>query len=125
MTNSNGNFDKLDVLTEPIGHFTETVDPLTVGHLTLTVEHGFAALKIVSREPSANSSPLIALAQSASSSRRLTNYGREQAAQTADRPSFCSFLFREQQGYDLLALLRLREQTNAGGPSVVSRASQK
>ena len=66
MTNSNGNTGKFDILTEPIGRFTETVTPLavTVTHLTLTMEHGFAALKIVSREPSANRSPLIALAQS-------------------------------------------------------------
>jgi len=65
MTNSNGNTGKFDVLTEQIGRFTETVDPLavTVAHLTLTVKHGFAALKVISREQSANSSQLIALAQ--------------------------------------------------------------
>ena len=125
MTNSNGNTGKFDILTEPIGRFTEPMSPLTVAHFTETVEHSFAALKVVSRETSTNSSPLIALAQSASSSRRSTNYGREQAAQTADQPKFCSFLFGKQQGHDLPTLLRLREQTSAGCPSVVSRASQK
>ena len=52
MTNSNGNTGKFDVLTEQIGRFTETV------------EHGFAELKVASRERSVNISQLIALAQS-------------------------------------------------------------
>ena len=92
MTNSNGNFDKLDVLPEPIGRFTGTVSHLsvTVDHFTETVEHGFAELKVASREPSVNISQLIALGQS----------------QTAALPKFCSFLFRCPAGAQLASAFK-------------------
>ena len=99
MTNSNGNTGKFDVLTEQIGRFTETVVTLavTVTHLTLTVKHGFAALKVVSREQLANSSQLLALAQSQPADGRPT-MGASRRLRLSINPAFAAFCLGSSRG---------------------------
>ncbi len=112
MTDSNSNTGKYDVLTAQIGRFTETVTPLavTVAHLTLTVEHSFAALKVVSREQAANCSQLIALAQSQPAARQqqqtVARLWARTGAQTAALPRFCSSLFGGTAGAQLASAFK-------------------